>query len=195
MDKIHNSIFATATVTPKSENQDSKGEATNTSFSAILVADGLGTYQYARQSSNSVVETLSIQLKEVEDIASLDFEKLFKTAKKEVIKLAEQTKNDDDKLSENLFGTTLIALVETEKTIKIAYIGNGAIWHIRGNFDEFPVAYPFPWNAVNLLNPHSISENGKEALERLISDYPDDNECIPSVIEIKKDSYYSASNI
>jgi serine/threonine protein phosphatase PrpC len=183
------SIFATVTATNKSENQDSNDKTTSTALNAILVADGLGTYQYARQSSESVVATLLEELTKIEDVACLDFEKLFKTAKEKLIELSEQTKSMNDKSSDNLFGTTLIALVETEKTVKMAYVGNGAIWHIRGNFDEFPAVYPFPWNAVNLLNPHSIPEKGKEALERLISDYPnDDNECIPSVIEVDKDN-------
>ncbi|MDR1156488.1 MAG: protein phosphatase 2C domain-containing protein [Bacteroidales bacterium] len=128
------------------------------------------------------------QLK-AENTADLDFEKFFRVAKEELLELSKKTKTEEDKSSDNLFGTTLIVLVETEKTIKVAYVGNGAVWHIRGNFDEFPSAYPFPWNAVNLFNPHSVSEEGREALYRLISDNPNDyNECIPTVIEMEKDS-------
>ena len=179
------SIFASATITNKSENQDSKGEIISNFLNAVLVADGLGSYKYAKQASNLVIESLSKQLENIENSSYLDFAKCFKTAKEKLVKLEKEGEKD----SENLYGTTVIVLVETEKTIKIGYVGNGAIWHIRGNFDEFPPAYHFPWNAVNLLNPHSISENGKEALYRLISDNPNDwDECVPAEIEINKDS-------
>jgi serine/threonine protein phosphatase PrpC len=196
MERKNNSIFATATATNKPENQDCKDTITKDLFNAVLVADGLGSKKYALQSSTSVVSTLKKQLDEIEDIGCLNFENFFKTAKEELIKMSERIKTEDEKLFNNLFGTTLIALVETEKTVKVAYVGNGAIWHIRGNFDdqfhtEFFTEYSplsITWGAVNLLNPHSIFEKGKEALYRLITeDSSDFNECIPTVIEIEKD--------
>jgi hypothetical protein len=42
----------------------------------------------------------------------------------------------------------------------------------------------------NILNPHTIPENGKEALYRLISDNTNFSECIPSIIELEKDDEY-----
>ena len=183
------SIFATATITKNSENQDSKGQISTDLFNAVLVADGLGTYKYARQASCSVVESLLKALENTKDISLLDFEKKFKTAKKELVDLSENKKTEEDKDVEFLYGTTAITFVETEKAINVGYVGNGAIWHIRGNFDEFPSVFPFPWNAVNFLNPHSFpNEYNKEALYRLISDDKDDyGECIPTEFEIKKD--------
>jgi serine/threonine protein phosphatase PrpC len=181
-------IFATATITNKSENQDSNGELNTDLLTAILVADGLGSYKYAQMSSNSVIGTLLRQLKNIEIVDSLDFDKLFRIAKEELIEVCGKTKTEEDKNNDCLFGTTLIAIAETESKIKIAYTGNGAIWHIRGNFDEFPQVYQFPWNAVNLLNPHSIPEKGMEALYRLISDNNNFDECFPTEIEIEKDS-------
>lgn len=186
MDK---SIFATATITNKSENQDGTGKKSTDLLNSVFVTDGLGTYKYARKASVSVIETLQEEINNIENISCLSLEKIFRKAKDGLINLSEKEKTEEDKSVENLFETTAIALVETEKTIKTGYVGNGAIFHIRGNFNEFPAAYPFPWNAVNLLNPHSVSENGKEALCRLISDYPKDyNESIPTVLEIEKDN-------
>ena len=192
------SIFATATITNKSENQDSKGQISTNLLNAVLVADGLGSYKYARQASDSVVGSLLKTLGSIKDNSRLDFEKLFKTAKDELIKLSDKTKTDEEKKgTDSLFGTTLLTIVETKHTVKIAYVGNGAIWHIRGNFaDNFHKTFieghqpiSITWNVVNLLNPHSIPENGKEALLRLISECPTDYaECVPTVIEIKKDS-------
>ncbi|GHT28136.1 hypothetical protein AGMMS49574_01840 [Bacteroidia bacterium] len=183
------SIIATATITNKSVNQDSKREISTSLINAVLVADGLGSYKYAEQSSILAIEAMQKQL-EVEDVDYLDFNKLFRISQESLIELAKQVKREENYGSDNLFGTTLIVLVETEKKIKIAYVGNGAIWHIRGNFDEFSSIYSFPWSAVNLLNPHTVEERGKEALYRLISDRNTDcNEYIPSIIEIEKDSY------
>jgi serine/threonine protein phosphatase PrpC len=58
MEMATKSIFATATLTNKPENQDSKGETANGLLTAVLVADGLGSYKYARLSSDSVVSSL-----------------------------------------------------------------------------------------------------------------------------------------
>ena len=51
-----NSVIATATITNKSENQDCKGEFDCENFNAIFIADGLGTFKYAKQSSERVVD-------------------------------------------------------------------------------------------------------------------------------------------
>jgi hypothetical protein len=45
------SLIATATITNKSENQDCKGEFLSNDFNALFIADGLGSYKYAKQSS------------------------------------------------------------------------------------------------------------------------------------------------
>ncbi|MCL2289151.1 MAG: protein phosphatase 2C domain-containing protein, partial [Bacteroidetes bacterium] len=118
------SIFATATITNKSENQDSKGQISTNLLNAVLVADGLGSYKYARQASDSVVGSLLKTLGSIKDNSRLDFEKLFKTAKDELIKLSDKTKTDEEKKgTDSLFGTTLLTIVETKHTVKIAYVG------------------------------------------------------------------------
>jgi hypothetical protein len=123
-------------------------------------------------------------------IQDTKFTDVYKLAKQKLIDFAKEIITEEDKQDENLFGTTLISVIETDDKIKISYVGNGAIWHIRGNFNEFPSSYLFPWNAINILNPHTIPENGKEVLYRLISNNEDFTECIPSVIELEKDNEY-----
>lgn len=185
------SVIATATTTNKSENQDCKGEFECKIFNAIFIADGLGTFKYAQQSSERVIDLFKTQASDLYDNAGKNlkpkFIEIFKKAKEKLIDFANENINEEDKNEQNLFGTTAITVFETDETITVAYVGNGAIWHIRGNFNEFPDAYLFPWNAVNYLNPHTIPEGGKEALYRLISNSDDFSECVPTVFEIEKD--------
>lgn len=189
-DTYEKSIIATATNTNKSENQDFKGEFETDKFEAMFIADGLGSYKYAKLSSEMVVNFFLNEVKTKENISSLNYTELFRNAKQKLIEIANELTTEEEKAEENLFGTTAICIIEDETKIKLAYVGNGAIWHIRGNFNAFPTSYLFPWNAVNILNPHTIPEDGKEALYKLISNNNDLKECIPSIIEIEKDDEY-----
>lgn len=190
-DIYEKSLIATSTITNKSENQDCKGEVESDDFNAIFIADGLGSYKYAKLSSERVVDFFMNEAKQFQGkILNVNFSEVYKSAKQKLIDFANDVITTEDNRDENLFGTTLISVVETEKKIKISYAGNGAIWHIRGNFNEFPDSYLFPWNAVNILNPHTIPQNGKEALYRLISNNDDFSECIPSTLELEKDNEY-----
>lgn len=183
------SIIATATITNKPENQDCKGEVENNDFNALFIADGLGTYKYAKLSSERVIDFFVNEAKNHQGkILNVKFSEVYKEAKQKLIAFANEVIKDEEKQEENLFGTTLITILETDNKIKVSYTGNGAVWHIRGNFNEFPEPYLFPWSAVNILNPHTIPENGKEALYRLISNNNDYSECIPSIIELDKDN-------
>ncbi|WP_417558579.1 PP2C family serine/threonine-protein phosphatase [Mesoflavibacter zeaxanthinifaciens] len=186
-----NSVIATGTTTNKSENQDCKGEFECENFNAMFIADGLGSFKYAKQSSERVIDFFKTQASELKDNAGENpkpkFIKVFKQAKEKLIDFANENLNEEDKNEQNLFGTTAITVFETDEKIIVAYVGNGAIWHIRGNFSEFPEAYLYPWNAVNYLNPHTAPESGKEALYRLISNSDDFSECVPTIFEIGKD--------
>jgi serine/threonine protein phosphatase PrpC len=185
------SIIATATVTNKTENQDCKGEVDSNDFKALFIADGLGTYKYAKLSSERIIDFFVNEAKKNQgNFQEIKFSEVYKQAKQKLIAFANEVTTEEEKLDENLFGTTLISVLETYDKIKVSYTGNGAIWHIRGNFNEFPSSYLFPWSAVNILNPHTIPENGKEALYRLISSNNDYSECIPSIIELEKDNEY-----
>lgn len=185
------SIISTATITNKTENQDSKGEIENTDYNAVFIADGLGSYKYAKLSSERVIDFFINETKKFNGkLIDVRFKEVYRQAKNKLIEFANDSLREDEKNEDNLFGTTAISLVETANRIKVAYAGNGAIWHIRGNFNIFPSTYLFPWNAINILNPHTIPENGKEALYRLISNNNDFQECVPSIIEIEKDEEY-----
>lgn len=187
------SIIGSASITNKSENQDSNLEFEGDNFNCLFLADGLGSFKYAKLSSSKVTEFLKETVKELDFnskvIDSSDFLKLFELTKLKLMDFSDTVISEEEKKEQNLFGTTAITLLETEDKIYIAYVGNGAIWHIRGNFNEFPASYPFPWCAVNYLNPHTIPEHGKEALYKLFTNNSEYSECIPSIIQIDKDKH------
>lgn len=160
-------------------------------FNSIFIADGLGSFKYPRLASERVIDFFKASAQDLNASPSKGhhpkFKEVFKQAKEKLIGFANENFKDEDKEEPNLYGTTAITVFETEGKVSVAYAGNGAIWHIRGNFNEFPAAYHYPWNAVNYLNPHTIPEGGKEALYRLISNSSDFDECVPTCIEIEKD--------
>lgn len=190
-DVYDKSVLATATNTSKSENQDNKGEFEGTHFNSLFIADGLGSFMYPRLASERVIDFFKASAKNMNDVQAKGhhpkFNEVFKLAKEKLIGYANENMKDEDKETQNLYGTTAITVFETEDKISVGYAGNGGVWHIRGNFNDFPAAYHYPWNAVNYLNPHTTSEDGKEALYRLISNSSDFTECVPTSIEIEKD--------
>jgi serine/threonine protein phosphatase PrpC len=185
------SVIATATNTSKSENQDSKGEFEGTELNAIFIADGLGSYKYPRFASERVVDFFKANAQALNYLPgnghNPKLNEVFKLAKEKLIAFASENFKEEDKEDENLYGTTAITMFENNEKISVAYVGNGAVWHIRGNFNDFPDSYHYPWNAVNYLNPHTIPEKGKEALYRLISNNSDPAECVPTSFELEKD--------
>jgi hypothetical protein len=190
-DTYDSSIVAFATITPKSVNQDNCNANSNKNSNTVIVADGLGSYLYAKEASSQVVNFL------ISNTSSLDisnnknavpnFPTIFKNVKSNLLEFADDFYKTNPKQDENNLGTTLLVTFENESKIIFSYVGNGGGWHIKGNFSEFPSNYLYPWNAINVLNPHTLPENGKEALYKLISDSDDFKESIPSVIEIHKD--------
>jgi serine/threonine protein phosphatase PrpC len=186
-----NSILATATLGNKPLNEDHCGEVVNETagFNALIVADGLGSYQFADQASAFVVTWLKNRLMLIDDVEALDFQELFTLLKHALIKYVDEYEIDTNATIDryNAFGTTLICAVETQTNYVFAYAGNGAIWHIKAGFNDFSAARLLPWCANNFLNPDTIEEGGREALVRLIS--PSDNfeEVQPTIIKITKD--------
>lgn len=190
-DIYEKSILATATNTSKSENQDNCGEYQGVFFNSLFIADGLGSFIYPKIASERVIDSFKASAKDFDNIQTKGlqpkFSEVFKLAKDKLIGFANENMKAEDKETQNLYGTTAITVFETEDKIHVSYVGNGGVWHIRGNFNDFPAAYHYPWNAVNYLNPHTTSEDGKEALYRLISNSSDFTECVPTSIEIEKD--------
>jgi serine/threonine protein phosphatase PrpC len=181
------SLVTCATQTHKStNNQDFCGIVINeiANFKGVIVADGIGSHLRSELSSKFCTEHLKNKLEQVKNIDDIDFDIFFSQIKDE-LRLFSQTELTEDELKNNPLGTTLLCAIELEKEYRIAYVGNGSIWQISGNFNHFGVNRYLPWNAINLLNPHTIEVEGKSALFKFIS-IDDTVSCKPSVISISK---------
>lgn len=192
------SITCVATATNRikeDENQDSCDVAENKALNlkAVIVADGLGSYEYAELASKIAVKSIKTQIESLSSKEDIDFRQMFKNAKSELVQFTQDFSKEQGIVldRENSFGTSLIVALEDAHLIKVAYVGNGAVWHIRGNFNHFRKTKYLPWNALNYLNPHTVqNEMGKEAMYRLISISDDDAEVIPTVFQIEKDNLF-----
>jgi serine/threonine protein phosphatase PrpC len=184
-----------ATLTNKNVNQDWSSKINNPKLQlyGVVVADGIGSYSHAMEAAKHVCTFVRKYIDDCEDLEKLDFDNIFSAAKLELIEYSREVGLDTE---ETALGTTLIVAVhyptpgKNYDTIKLAYVGNGAIWHLRGNFNHFDKSQLLPWNAINYLNPHSVKQDGKEALYKLISCSSNFKESIPSVITIRADENF-----
>lgn len=176
-------------ISPKLKNEDFIETVINDelNFNAIILGDGIGSHYKPDEGSNFCVKSLKKHLENCKNLDELNFKELFKTVYSE---LKENFSNIEDNTIDKTqaYGTTLICAIELEDKYIVAYLGNGSAWHIRGNFHTFSPQRYLPWNAINLLNPHTIEENGKEALYKFIALESTENQILPSVIEINKDN-------
>lgn len=181
------SIYATDTITDKKKNEDNCVSFSNikANFNSIIVADGLGSYKNAAQGSHFVVNELKKELLNIDILDSLDIQSLIKNIQNRLIDFAKK----EDNIKEPNYHTTIICVIETPIKFIIFYLGNGSIWHVRGNFKSIKKMMHIPWNAINYMNPHSIQEDGQERLQKYISTEINDDRINPTILEITKDDY------
>ncbi len=151
----------------------------------VAVADGLGSYSRAGEAAREVAEEAAEWLRvETEDFGRATLPRLFAQVHARLRAYAREEAGGADPEPQT-FGTTLLVGLDAGAELVAAYAGNGAVWHIRGNVDRFPSA-GMPWNAVNLLNPHSVPSDGREVLYNLV-DAADACPPVPAVVSVRKD--------
>lgn len=185
-----NSLIASCSTTHKIDkpNQDFCTTFINHNLrcSGVIVADGLGSHKCSELSARHCSEFLRDELIKL-DKGQPDFEKLFLATQSELI---DYSKNQDQELIEDsLMGTTLICAIEFEKEIQIAYVGNGCAMNISGYFNQLSAAHIIPWNAVNVLSPHAIEEDGRPSLYKYVS-ISQDVSCRPTIVTISKEEVF-----
>jgi hypothetical protein len=176
-------------ISPKLKNEDFIETAINDAlnFKAIILGDGIGSHYKPDEGSAFCVKSLKKHLENCKNYNELNFKELFKIVYSELKNNFSHIEGDViDKTQ--AYGTTLICAIELEDKYIISYLGNGSAWFIRGNFHTFSPQRYLPWNAINLLNPHTVEENGKEVLYKFIALESTENQISPSVIEINKDN-------
>lgn len=183
-----NSLITCVSQTNKSTcNQDFCGVIFNekANFKGVIVSDGISSHPRSELSSKFCTNQLITKLEKVNTKDDVDFNLFFAEIKSE-LKLYAKTVLSDAELINNNFGTTLICVLEFEDEYFFAYIGNGSIWHISGNFNHFGKNRYLPWNSNNILNPHTIDQEGISALYKFIS-INDFVSCRPTIVKISKD--------
>ncbi|MDR0830108.1 MAG: protein phosphatase 2C domain-containing protein [Prevotellaceae bacterium] len=177
------SICYSASMSSKKENEDTFVNLSVNGLHLFAVADGLGSYSAAADASRYAIDFIRKNADKITpDRAVLS--QIFQDIASNLHRLAEDDKYKG-KDRENLLGTTLIVGIESAEEVTFAYLGNGAIIHVRGSIGDFPQKND-PWYAVSLLNPHTVPEKGKEALYRLLSDDESVN-VKPTIISVSKD--------
>lgn len=155
---------------------------------SIAVADGVGSTKNAKGASSFCMQSLGEYFSEhpTLNLSSKWIEDLFKKIQSKWVKQKVEIGN-----------TTLLTASIAEPfrdKIHIGYVGNGAIFHIRGNFRELKNQnnLVFPWNAINYLNPHTLeNKDGKETLYKYISNNKDtEGKAMPSTIELFQDDNF-----
>lgn len=175
MDKLKksaNSIAVCKTITQKNTNQDAclAFDNSKAGLKGIIVADGIGSQKNSDIAANVLVASIKEQIEALSTAKDLNYEKLFREAKNA---LTAHVKKDLGSDFENLdkansYGSTLICITEHTDKLSYAYAGNGGIWLIRGDFTEFSPNRFLPWNAINLLSPHTVEEAGRSALYKYL---------------------------
>lgn len=185
------SLYTCTSASSKSGvNQDSciLVENSDLNFTGIIIADGIGSHFRSELGSTYACTKLKELLEATEQLEDISFETFFNQIRIGLIEWAKHTKEFDfnEINTDQSLGTTLICVIELEKEYVIAYVGNGCIWHIDGGFNQFGKNYYIPWNSINLLNPHSVEQEGKAALNRFISisNIP----CSPTIIRLTKNT-------
>lgn len=177
------SLMCNMSQTNKSENQDASICLSNQYGNVFVVADGIGSFVNPKEASSIVINYIKNNIDVIKPQSTI-LTDCFLDMGKTLRESAKKKYGDADK--ENLFGTTLILGIETEDKLMFAYVGNGAILHIRGTITNFG-KHDDAWYIHNLLSPHSVNQGGREALYGYLSNDRYTSGHIPTIIEISKD--------
>lgn len=186
------SLACVATATHRArpeDSQDAAGVAAPAGgFPALLVADGLGSFAHAGAAARLVAREAQAALES--PARSGDIAGLFPRLQARLGAVADEWEaaHPEARLDRRrAFGTTLLAAVERPEALLVAYVGNGSIFHIRGDFADWGAGRALPWSFANCLNPHSVCENGREALCRYLSASGDPDQAEPTALLLRKD--------
>jgi len=186
-----NSYILTKSITPKTNNEDYVEVFENKilQLRGYILGDGIGSHYKPNEGSKFCVVRLKYYIENCIEKDELDLKLFFgKVAKDMILEFDSSYDIAVNIEKEKCYGTTLICVIEEVNKFTIAYVGNGSIWHFRGNFSKFSPHRYLPWNVINLLNPHTNEIDGKETLYKFIALETSTEQVIPSLIEIQKDN-------
>lgn len=153
-----------------------------------VVADGIGSSAHAGAASRFLVDFLTQELHADLPEGVAAHAQLHQTLMRAREAFREQLSKEGAEFTEYSHQTTVVAAVETAKTVTVFYLGNGAAYHLRGH--QLLMPERMPWYTVNLLNPHSVPQGGKEVLTRYFSPTASDAQLAPGIVAYRKDPTY-----
>ena len=184
-------ITAAATVSKKSANQDAFALIGNGENwpSGVVVADGLGSHFGAEIAAPTAAATIARALRGPGGAVPRRVRAALGHGVDAVHDawLEARASAPQETTGASAFGTTALICVEEPEDITMAYLGNGAMIHARGNFNTFPPSQLLPWSALNMLNPHSVPRDGKNLLHRHIAGESTVTAVTPTVVRLSKD--------
>jgi len=184
------SLVSAATISNKQVNQDAFALVDNprVPMRAAVVADGLGSHYASEVASDLAARAIADALHGAKTTEDIDLHSAFAAAARRIVNhVAAANDLPADIDPANAFGTTAICAVELPTQFTFGYVGNGSILHLRGNFNRFPGSQLLPWTALNYLNPHTIPQNGRNPMCKLLSLQSSRVESTPTVLTISKD--------
>jgi serine/threonine protein phosphatase PrpC len=190
------SLTAVATVSNKVVNQDAAAVLENATFpcSGVVVADGIGSHYGADIAATMSADVCRAWVSQyslgtgginIGAICGEAVERLKAYCDEHVSALPEGMDWN------TAFGTTLLIALDEPTHLQIGYVGNGAIIHLRGDFTTLPTSQLLPWNAMNYLNPHSFSHEGRNRLYKFLSPTVSMEQSTPTVLTLTKDLTFS----
>lgn len=192
-DELANSCLAIRSSSNREINQDAfcQKHLSRSNINVMAIADGIGSAYKAEIGSQFVV-TKAVELisQAIVNGIEVNYKEIFAEIQKQLHqKIATEYVDEIPSLQSNSFGTTLIVAVDQPEAFTIAYVGNGCAYHLFGNTTKFPANFYIPWNAVNLLNPHTFPDktSKKEALYKFISyEVLTPEQLVPAVVKVNK---------
>lgn len=184
-----NHLVQSASLGSKAENEDNTATSCMKEYRISVVADGLGSYRDSHVASKFVCEeALALIKKDIDLDREINFKTLFQNIAYQLdLKFDEDSVLENYLPSEIALGTTLLVCVEDDTSYRIGYIGNGGIFHLRGNFTDQTLNDSLPKVMTNYLNPHIImSGSGAQMYKLLEPSNGRERDFTPSEIVIKK---------
>ncbi len=184
-------VSAVSSVSRKPVNQDAACAWVNTArgLTGVVVADGLGSHYGADVASARAATALASILCDLGPDSPLDLPGAFARVNAALTAHVEGLPDLPPDLDWNAaFGTTLLCAVDDGDAFTVAYAGNGAIFHVRGDFNACPATQLLPWSAVNVLSPHALSTRGRSTLYKFLGPGASVSQVMPTVVTISKDA-------
>ena len=175
--------------TESEENEDAVAAGEHRRLGNYLfLADGVGSLPQAGRAARLLVEQGRKLVRRASRPEDLEPATIFLACHKALVDFV-ATQPDGNPSG---WGSTLLFVGDDGVgKLRLAWLGNGALLHMRGNFNQFQSGDLPPWSALNYLNPHTIENvQGKESLYRLVSADEAPERIHPSITEITRDDEF-----